>query len=80
MWIRARGDQGASTFGDDTQRQDTSLHTYENVNAYQDEMDSMVASIVDDAPLTIPLSDSRRNVAVIVALLASARDNRPVTL
>jgi xylose dehydrogenase (NAD/NADP) len=79
-WARPRGDQGPSTFGDDTQSQVTSIHTYENVNAYQNEVDSMVASILDDAALTIPLPDSRRNVAAIVALLASARENRPVML
>ncbi len=58
----------------------TTIYTFEHVNAYQDEVDSMVASILDDAALTIPLPDSRRNVAAIVALLASARENRPVML
>ncbi len=79
-WVRPRGNQEPSTFGDNTQSQVTSIKTYENVNAYQNEVDSMVASILDDAALAIPLSDSRRNVAAIVALLASARDNRPVML
>jgi xylose dehydrogenase (NAD/NADP) len=79
-WVRPRAKRESSTFGDDTQSQVTSINTYENVNAYQNEVDSMVASILDDATLAIPLSDSRRNVAAIVALLASAHDNRPIRL
>ena len=80
QWIRFQGGQAASTFGDDMQRQVTSTQTYDNINAYQDEVDSMAASILDGAPPAIPLADSRGNVAAIVALLASARDNQPVRL
>jgi xylose dehydrogenase (NAD/NADP) len=78
--VRTRGDQEKSTFGDNMQRQVISIHTYDNVNAYQDEVDSMVASILDGAEPAIPLPDSRGNVAAIVALHASARENRPVRL
>jgi predicted dehydrogenase len=80
QWIRLQGDQEASTFGDNMQRQVTSIHTYDNVNAYQDELDSMVASILDGSAPAIPLPDSRGNVAAIVALLASTRQNQPVKL
>lgn len=80
QWTRFRQDAGASTFGDDTGRQATATHTFESVNAYQDEVEAMAASILDGAPPTITLADSRHNVATIVALLASARENRPVRL
>ncbi len=39
-----------------------------------------VATILDGAAPVIPLSDSQNNVAAIVALLKSARENRPIDL
>ena len=80
QWTRVRQEAGTSTFGDDTLRQTVSTHTFANVNAYRDEVEAMAASILEDAPTTISLADSRNNVATIVALLTSARDNRPIRL
>jgi len=53
---------------------------YENTNAYQDEIDSMVASILDGIPPVVSLDDSRKNTATVVALYQSAREGRPVKL
>jgi predicted dehydrogenase len=78
--VRFSGEKAASTFGDSLDRQVSETQTYEDVNAYQDEIDSMAASILDGAPPVISLADSRNNVAAIVALYASARENRPIKL
>ena len=52
----------------------------QTAHAYHDEVESMVASILDDVPPVIPLADSRQNTAVILALLQSAREKKSVAL
>ena len=68
------------TFGDSTDQMVEETLTYEDSNAYQDEVHAMVASILDGADPLLPLSDSRANVATVVALLKSAREGRPISL
>ncbi|MCH2131123.1 MAG: Gfo/Idh/MocA family oxidoreductase [Pirellulaceae bacterium] len=79
-WIRHDGSLPRGTWDDGMLNQTVDTKTYGNTNAYQDEVDSMVASILDNAPPEIPLSDSRQNTAVILALLQSAREHKSVTL
>jgi D-xylose 1-dehydrogenase (NADP+, D-xylono-1,5-lactone-forming) len=47
---------------------------------YLGEVDDMAGVILDGNSPGIPLADSRKNVATILALLVSARENRPVSL
>jgi len=47
---------------------------------YQCEVDAMAAAALDGAPLPVPLSFSRANVATLAALYESARLDRPVRL
>jgi len=69
--------QGAATFGDSgVHLMDT--FTSEGRSAYYHEVESMAACILDGAPPVISLDDSRGNVATLVALYASARENRVV--
>jgi len=58
--------------------QEINTKTYRDTNAYQDEVDSVVTSILDGVTPVIPLSDSRQNAAVVVALLQSAREGKTV--
>ena len=51
---------------------------YEEVNAYQDEVESMASSLLDGTPPEISLSDSRANIAVVMALYQSAREGQVV--
>ena len=69
-----------ATFGDATDHIDQEIITYENCNAYLDEVEAMADSILDGASPTIALEDSRGNIATLVALYTSARENRVVTL
>ncbi len=68
---------GAATFGDSGAPLNDTF-TFEGRSAYHHEVESMVASILDGAPPVISLDDSRGNVATLVALYASARENRVV--
>ena len=52
--------------------------TYRDSDAYQMEVESMLASILDGTEPTIPLADSRRNAAVIQSLLRSAREGKVI--
>ncbi len=79
-WARVQGARAGGTFGDDVAAIAQGAETFESVNAYRDEIAAMVSSILDGAPPTLPLAESRRNTAVIVALLESARVNRPVAV
>jgi predicted dehydrogenase len=63
----------AGTFSDSPANVQEELVTYENVNAYQNEIEAMVSSILDGAEPVVPLADSRGNVAALDALCASAR-------
>ena len=73
--LRQRG-----TFGSTPGGPVTETLAFENVNAYQDEVDAMVASILDGADPVISLEDSRDNVATLAALYRSAREGLPMSL
>jgi predicted dehydrogenase len=47
---------------------------------YAGEVEDMADCILNNKEPRIPLSDSRANIAAIVALLESARTNKPVAL
>lgn len=70
----------ASTFGDSSGQLVEETLTYEDCDAYRDQVDTMAAIILDGAETPLPLHDSRANVATIVALYQSAREGRPVSL
>jgi predicted dehydrogenase len=72
--------QQRGTFGDNPPEQKPETLAYENVNAYQDMLDSMVSSILDGTEPVITLEDSRDNAAAVEALYRSAREGRPVGL
>ena len=67
-----------STFSDSIEGHTTDTRTYENMNAYQCEIDSMVESVLNGAEPVISLADSWNNIATIVALHESARTGLPV--
>ena len=71
--------EGTSTFSDGMDGRMTDTKTYQNINAYQCEVDSMVESVLDGAEPVISLADSWKNVATIVALHESARTGKPVS-
>ena len=75
---RSGNAEGTSTFSDNIDGRTIDTKTYEQVNAYQCEVDSMVKSILNDTAPVIPLTDSWKNVATIVALHESARTGKPV--
>jgi predicted dehydrogenase len=77
--LRAKG-TGDATYGDSQAHLERDVLTYEQINAYQCEVDAMVASILDGDQPVVSLADSRRYVATIVALHKSAREGRMVTL
>ena len=72
--------RASGTFGDAPANVDEELVMFDNVNAYQNEIESIVASILDGAEPVVPLSDSRGNVATLEALIASARQDAAVHL
>ena len=78
--LRGGAADASVTFGDSLDHLIEETLTYEKINAYESEIDSMVASILDRADVTISLEDSRDNVATVVALYTSAREGRPVQL
>ncbi len=79
IW-RSGGNHASGTFGDSPSTVEEELVTYDNVNAYENEIEAMVASILDGAEPVVPLSDSRGNVATLAALCASAREGAAVHL
>ena len=58
----------------------TETITYDDVNAYQDEIDSMTESVLIGAPPVITLTDIRENAQTLNGLCRSAREGHPVTL
>ncbi len=68
---------GAATFGDNIEEL-VETFTFEGRSAYHCQVDAMAANILDGAPPVISLEDSRGNVATLVALYTSARENRIV--
>ena len=79
IW-RAGGGTAADTFGDDPDHLIVDVKRFEKVNAYADEVAAFEAALLDGKEPTFPLEESRINVATAAALLASARENRSVTL
>jgi predicted dehydrogenase len=77
--IRADGEP-ESEWDDGMERHKARVHTFENVDAYQDQIEAMTDSILDGSPPVIPLADSRKNTAALVALVESARIGRSVEL
>lgn len=67
-----------STFSDSMEGHTTNTKTYENMNAYQCEINSMVESVLNGTEPVISLVDSWNHVATIVALHESARTGKPV--
>ena len=67
-----------ATFEDDIRYRTTQLLSTENINAYQDEVNSMVNTVCDGADPVISPADSRDNAATLDALCRSAREGRPV--
>ena len=76
----AAAEKPESTFADAADANATETITYDDVNAYQDEIDSMTESVLDGAPPVITLTDSRENAQTLNALCRSAREGHPVTL
>jgi predicted dehydrogenase len=75
---RAGGSRSLGTFGDALPQFEEETLTYDNVNAYQHEVEAMAACVLDGAEPIVSLADSRGNVATLEALCTSARENRPV--
>ena len=75
---RSGDTEETSTFSDNIEGHTTSTKTYENMNAYQCEINSMAESVLNGAEPVISLADSWRNVATIVALHESAQVGKPV--
>lgn len=78
--IRHDGSPPRNDWDDGMLNQTVETKTYPQYNAYADEVRSMIACIVDGADPVIPLSDSRQNTAVLLALFESARDGKAVRL
>ncbi len=51
-----------------------------NINPYLCEVDDMAAAVFDGSPQGLPLEQSRMHIAVIRALLESARAGKPISL
>jgi predicted dehydrogenase len=73
---RAVGSQAQGTFSDSAAVTNETL-TYENVNAYRDEVAAMAACVLEGAAPVVPLAESRGNVAALEALSRSAREGGP---
>jgi xylose dehydrogenase (NAD/NADP) len=54
-----------------------SVESVSKDDPYQCEVEAIAAAALDGAPLPVPLSSSRANVATLLALYASARDGTP---
>lgn len=78
--VREAGIKEASTFGDGLGNRRTERKVFAEVDAYQDEVESMAATVLDGADPVVTLEDSRANVAAITALCRSAREGCPVKL
>lgn len=79
VWVTRSGNiEGRSTFSDSMEGHMTDTKMYENINAYQCEVDSMVESVLNGAEPIISLADSWKNIATIVALHESAQTGKPI--
>ena len=54
--------------------------TFPEPELYLGEVEDLADAILLHKPQRVTLADSRTNIATILALLQSARENRPVTL
>lgn len=77
---RSQLSRPSGTFSDSPSSVEEEVVTYDNVNAYQNEVDAFIASVLDGAKPVVPLSDSRANVATIEALCKSAREGTAISL
>lgn len=75
---RSGNAEGMATFSDGMEGHMTDTKTYQNINAYQSEVDSMVENVLDGAEPVISLTDRWNNVATMVTLHESARTGKPV--
>lgn len=78
--LRAGQERAAGTFSDSVSQLDEETLTYENVNGYRHEVESMEACLLDGAEPVVSLAESRGNVAAVEALRRSAREGRVVRL
>jgi predicted dehydrogenase len=79
IW-RSGASRAAGTFSDSPAIVDEEVLTFDNINAYQNEVESMIASILDGAPPVVSLAESRGNVATLAALCESARNGTPIRI
>jgi xylose dehydrogenase (NAD/NADP) len=79
IW-RSGASRAAGTFSDSPGNIEEEVLTFDNINAYENEVASMVASILDGAPPVVSLAESRGNVAALAALSASARTGAAIQI
>jgi predicted dehydrogenase len=77
---RPAANRSSGTFGDAASECEEETLTYENVDAYQYEVEALAACVLDGARPVVSLADSRGNIATLEALRASAREGRSVRL
>ena len=77
---RERGAASSATFSDSADGLVEETLTYEAPNAYQDQVEAMVAWVLDGTSPRLPVARSRANITTTAALLESARTGRPVSL
>lgn len=76
--IRHDGSPPTGTWDDGMLNQTVETETYPDVNAYGLEVKNMVAGILEGQKPVIPLSDSRQNTKIVLALLESAHEGKVV--
>src|SRR5262249_34584265 len=76
---RVGASRAQGTFSDAASLDEETI-AFDLVNGYQHEIEAMAASILDGANAVVPLSDSRANVAALVALTLSAREGRSIPM
>ena len=79
-WIRHDGSPARGDWDDGMLSQTLDTTKYSNDNAYEHQVNRMMASILDGAEPAIPLSDSRQNTAVLLALFESAQEGKAVRI
>ena len=72
--------QPNATFSDRLENIEQQTITHENIDSYQDQIDSVVAMILDGADPVVTVADSRGNAAAVAALCRSAREGKPVSV
>ena len=79
-WIRHDGSLARGDWDDGMLSQTVDTTKYPNDNAYEHQVNRMVASILDGTEPVIPLSDSRQNTVILLALFESAREGKAVRI